>query len=398
MVLTPLLAFAGVLVALFAVYQVTLSIAALFYHRPRVDAAPRSPASRLVVLIPAYNEAGVIERCVASLQEQSYPRDRYRILVVADNCTDETAAVAAAAGAEVLIRDEPAVRGKGRALRWAMDRILAPDEAPDAIVVVDADSFAERDFLRALTARLEDGADAVQSDNTLVPDDLPASRLRATAFFLVNRVRPAGRAALGLPGSLSGTGMLLSHELLLTKPWEAFTTTEDVEYSTQLRLAGIRTEFAPDAILRSETAPNPKAAAQQQLRWEAGKLIVARTYIPKLMAAAVRQRRISLLESAFELAVPPLGILTAFASLGAALAGFLVGTGAIRPWALLPWLIALAAIPLYVLIGLRAARAPAWAYRSLVRAPWLVLTKVVRLPAVVRSRQESWVRTERRGE
>lgn len=388
----------GGLVALFAAYQLTLAVAAFFYRPADRDPARAASPPKLLVLIPAHDEAALIERCVRSLDEQTYPRDLYRVVVVADNCTDDTAARAAAAGAAVLVRDEPEHPGKGQALRWATDRLLAADDAPDAVAVVDADSTAVPGFLASLAGPMTDGAQAAQGESILVPDASTASQLRAAAFFLVNRVRPAGRAMLGLPCSLAGNGMLLTRELLEVHPWGAFTATEDVEYAAQLRLAGIGVRFAGGAVVLSATAPNPAAAAQQQLRWERGKLTVARRYVPKLLAGAFRRRAPGLLDSAFELCVPPLGTLTALAASGAAATAVLVALGVAPGWSLTPWLVALAAIPLYVLVGLRAARAPAWAYRSLVRAPWLVLSKATTLPAVLRSRDDRWVRTQRPGE
>src|SRR5207244_1957352 len=100
----------------------------------------------------------------------------------------------------------------------------------------------------------------------------------------------------------------------------AFTSTEDIEYAVKLRAAGIRPAFAAGAIVDSPTAPTAEAATQQQLRWEGGKVHVARTQIPRLVAAAVRTGRLSLLDAAVELAVPPLGLLAA-----AAIAGTVAG-------------------------------------------------------------------------
>jgi len=393
-----LLGLAGVVVAGFAVYQLTLAVAAVFYrgfHR-RTDATP--PRSRLIVLVPAHDEAALIGRCVRSLRTQTYPRDLYEIVVVADNCTDETAALARAEGAEVLVRDVPDARGKGHALRWAIERVLDREPAPDAIVVVDADSSADPSFLEALVAPFARGAQAVQGESLLNPEGSPQAALRATAFLLVNRVRPAGRAVLGAPCNLAGNGMLLSRALLVTHPWSAFTSAEDLEYSIHLQANGVRPAFAGGAILQSPAAPNPHAAAEQQLRWEGGRAHVARKQIPRLLGTAVRERRPSLVGTALELAVPPLGLLAAAAVVGAVVASGLFAAGAASAWPLVPWLVAVAALPLYVLVGLLAARAPAWAYRSLVRAPLIVSSKLLNVRRVFGFDAGSWVRTERAGD
>jgi 1,2-diacylglycerol 3-beta-glucosyltransferase len=382
----------GTCTALVAVYLLVLAGAALFY---RADGRPRRASSRLAIVIPAHNEAGVIRRCVESLQAQTFDRGLYEIVVIADNCTDDTAAVAASAGATVLLRDVPDARGKGRALQWAFERVLAGESAPDAVIVVDADSFADPAFVASLAGRLEAGATCVQGESLLSNEGPPAAALRAAAFLLINRTRPAGRTALKLPGLLAGNGMLFGRELLREHPWSAFSSTEDVEYGVDLRLAGINPVFAGGAVLWSLPAPNPAAASQQQLRWEGGKLHVARTRIPALVVRAIRDRRPSLLDMAWELAIPPLGYLAGAAALVAIVGGLLADEGLLSLWALLPSLIALASIALFVLVGLRAARAPSWAYRALLLAPLFVVRKILRSHAVFRFRPDSWVRTER---
>jgi hypothetical protein len=267
----------------------------------------------------------------------------------------------------------------------------------NAVVVVDADSVAEPDFLRALVHPFEAGARAVQGESLLYGDGSGRSALRVTAFLLINRVRPAGRAALGLGAThLAGNGMLLARDLLVEHPWRAFTSAEDLEYSLGLHAAGVRIAFAGGAVLRSPTAPNAAAAEQQQLRWEGGKALLARRWIPRLICGALR--RPSLLGVVFELALPPLGFLAAGASAGTLVAAGLTAAGAASGLLLIPWLLAGACIALFVLLGLAAARAPRSGYRALLGAPLFILRKPLRAARVLRFTGDTWVRTERRQE
>ncbi len=393
--LSVALAIAGGLLAVFGVYLVVLVVAALFYRSGSLGEDHAAHHSRIAVLIPAHDEAAFIARCVASLRAQTYPAELREIVVIADNCSDDTAAVAASAGAEVLVRDEPASRGKGRALQWALDRLLIRSPPPDAVVIVDADSVAQVDFLSELVRRFEAGSDAVQGESLLTEDESTEGALRAAAFLLVNRARPMGRAVLHLPSGLSGNGMLFGRDVLVRHPWSAFTSAEDVEYHVKLRLAGVEVAFAQGAVLRSPPAPHARAAEQQQLRWEGGKLHLVRSQIPRLVGRALRERRPSLLDTALELAVPPLGFLAAGAFLLSAVGALLYATGLLSAWALITPLVALASIPVYVLVGFRAAEAPRSAYRSLVRAPGFVVSKTLRAYRLLRFRADSWVRTER---
>lgn len=387
--------FAGVgcLLAAAALYLLVPVVVALFYRERKRQARGDKD---VVVLIPAHDEEQSIAHCVASMRAQTYPAERFSTVVVADNCTDDTARVAADAGAEVLIRDEPDERGKGQALRWTIERLLARERPPDAVVVIDADSSPDPRFLTEIVSRLDDGAEAVQGESLLIDDGTPEQALRGAAFLLVNRARPTGRSMLGLAAALAGNGMLFSRRLLVEHPWSAFSSTEDLEYGLALEAAGVKPIFARGAIVWSASAPHGRAAEIQQLRWEGGKLHLARTQIPRLIAQAFRKRRPGLLDAAAELAVPPLGYLTAAAgsvTLAGALLAWLDG---LARWAVLPAAAALAAIPVYVILGLVAARAPSSAYRALAYAPAFVVRKALRAHRLLRFRPDSWVRTERR--
>lgn len=387
---------AGGLTAVVGLYLLALAVAALFHKTDDLEGNPPPPATRHVaILVPAHNEADFIADCVESLVTQSYPRHLYEVVVVADNCTDGTANIAASAGARVLIRDEDGDRGKGQALRWAMDQLLAQAPSPDAILVVDADATADEDFLRRMARPLEHGALAAQGESLLSEPVSARAALRAAAFLLINRVRPAGRAVLHLPCNLAGNGMLLSRELLGAHPWSAFSSAEDLEYSITVRLHGVRPVFVGGAILRSPAITSRVGAERQQLRWEGGKLSVARAHLRSLVATGVRRRSITLLDAAIDLAVPPLGLLAATATAGSGAAAALVRGGFIGGVALVPWLVALVSVPAFVLVGFRAARAPGWAYLAMIRAPLFVAAKVFQVHRVLRFRADTWVRGQR---
>ena len=394
-----LFATAGGVIALFALYLLLIVVAALLGPtRLGLVRGTSSTQGTIAVVIPAHDEEQLVAGTVESLRDQTYPRELYGIIVVADNCTDETAAVARAAGADVLVRNVPDSRGKGYALQWAFERILTRKDPPDAVVVVDADSVANPAFLAILESHRQAGAAVVQGESLLVPDGSTTGALRAAAFLLVNRARPLGRAVLGLPPRLSGNGMLFARHVLEDHPWDAFTSTEDVEYAVKLRLHGIEPVFARGAIVLSPVAPTPRAAQEQQLRWEGGQLHLARRYVPTLLVRGLRERRASFFDVALELVVPPTGYLFGAGLALTAGAGALAVIGVLDLWAVAPAAVGVVGLVLYVLVGLRAAEAPSSAYRALLGAPRLVLGKVAKAHRLLDFRPDSWVRTERRGE
>jgi exopolysaccharide biosynthesis WecB/TagA/CpsF family protein len=387
---TELLAALSLLLLFPAGYLLLLALACQL----RPAAARVGCRTRIAVLIPAQDEELLVGRCLDSLRAQAYPAHLVRLVVVADNCRDGTAGVARARGAEVLERRDPDRPGKGRALRWAMDQILASDP-PDAVAVVDADSVAEPGLLAGLAGAFEAGAEAVQADYQLLPGSSPRGWLLAAAFLLFHRVRFGGRAALGLPAALAGNGMLFGRSLLQRLPWDAFSGVEDLERTQSLRLAGVAVRFAPGAVVRGETAASARGQTAQRLRWEGGRFHVVRRWVPRLLAAGLRSRDPGLVEAALELAIPPLGLLAILGLAGLAAGAGLALVGAAGWPAVIAWGSGLAVLVAYVLLGLRAAGAPWQAFVALAAAPLFLARKLVVYARLVRFDPRRWDRSDR---
>jgi 1,2-diacylglycerol 3-beta-glucosyltransferase len=393
-----LLALVGSALAGFSLYLLTLAIAAAFPRRS-VSRNLLKPSSRLAVLVPAHNEEQLIGRCVESLLAQSYPRDLYRVIVIADNCSDSTASNATSAGAEVIVRVQPDARGKGQALRYAMDIVMGAAERPDALVVVDADSIADPLLLAGLEGQLAAGHAVVQGDYTVIIDpNSPRSAMLAAGFLLFHRVRFGGRARLGMPANLVGNGMLFGRSVLEAHPWNAFTGVEDLEYSMRLRLAGIRPRFAATAMVAGPGPATRAGVDRQRVRWEGGRFNVVRTWLWRLVAGAITRRDPRLLDAAIDLATPPLGLLCLATGAGMLLATAAVLAHLAPSWALTPWAIAVIALPAYVVIGLRAAGAPAAVWRVLFGAPKFLGWKLVTYIRLMRGFDSArWDRSDRQG-
>ncbi len=397
-VLALLLGTPGVVLAGFSLYLLTLALASITYRQSAISHR-KPPASRLAVLIPAHNEESLVGRCVESLIRQTYPRNLYRIIVIADNCSDATASGADSAGAEVMLRSEPGAGGKGRALRWAMDQLMAASDPPDAVVVVDADSVADPALLSALEAEFIRGHPVVQADYIMLAEASARSRLMGAGFLLFHRVRFSGRAALGMPASLVGNGMLFSRNLLLTHPWSAFTGVEDLEYSIDLRLAGFRPRFTRAGLVSGPGAATPAGETGQRLRWEGGRFHVVRTRLWELVRAAVMRPEPQLLDAALDLATPPLGLLCMATAAGSLIVAMPVVLHLVPAWSLLPWAVALVALPVYVLIGLRAAGAPATVWRAVFSVPLYLAWKLFTYVRLARGFDANrWERSDRVGD
>jgi len=373
-------------------------LALLSRVRPSPAPRPEGPRTRFDVWVPAHDEAAGIARTVQALRALDYPEALFRVRVIADNCTDATAARARAAGARVLERFDAQRRGKGYALEAAFAHSLEEGWA-DAVVVVDADTQTSANLLRAFDARIARGARALQAEyGVLNPGASWRTRLMVLALALFHGVRSLGREALGVSCGLRGNGMCFTRELLRAQPHRAFSLVEDLEYGIQLGLGGERVHFAGEASVWGEMVSSEHASRSQRRRWEGGRLALARRDGPRLLALALARRSGLLLDLALDLLVPPLSLLAGGLVLGTAAAAALVGLGGAAAWVLAPWLLALAALALYVLrgwvlsgTGVRGLGALAWAPVYMVWKVGLLL----RRPAHGRGQ---WVRTAREGE
>jgi 1,2-diacylglycerol 3-beta-glucosyltransferase len=384
----PLRALA-VALTLIDVYLLAILGAAAAGRRPRTPRDEAGERLRFTVLVPAHNEEAMIAATLASLRSIDYPPERWSVVVIADNCSDATAEVAARAGATVLERHDPANRGKGHALNWALDRL---DVAADAIAIVDADCDAQPNLLEELDLRLRDGAGAAQADYTVAnPAASTSSALRFAAFALTNTVRPLGKDWLGLSSGLLGTGMAFRRSLLARHRFAADSLVEDADLHLRLVAAGERVAFVPETAVRSPMPTSRAVSRAQQTRWEGGRVDLLRTWSASLLGDAARHRDPVRLHAWLELLVPPQSLLALLHVVLGALA-VVTRSRAMR------WLAVLdgGLQATFVLGGLRLVRAPAPVYRALAAAPVLVVEKlrvVSRLAA--RGAPRQWERTAR---
>ncbi|MFW5830484.1 MAG: glycosyltransferase family 2 protein [Planctomycetota bacterium] len=225
---------------------------------------------RLLLLMPAHNESTGIAATIRCIREVlAADACNARVVVIADNCDDDTARQASEAGAEVRERHDPTHRGKGYALAWGMQQ-LADDASWQSVVVVDADIRPQPGCFAMLAAELAAGAPVVQSFSRLFLEPAPRSQLLTLAYALINCARPMGRHALG--------GLALA-------------------------AAGYRVKPVPEAMILCfvETV---SSAAPQRRRWEAGRFQAIRRCLPRLL----RQPRWSAWEAALDLLVLPLAL------------------------------------------------------------------------------------------
>jgi cellulose synthase/poly-beta-1,6-N-acetylglucosamine synthase-like glycosyltransferase len=361
-----------------------LALASLFYREPR----GATGKVRFLVLVPAHNEELVIHRALDAIQADRRPDDL--VLVVADRCTDATAEIARAHGARVLERGEDEEPGRAAARQAGLEH--ARGLAWDAVLMLDADSIIEPGFFAACERALGPDVQAVQARSESRRGRTLATEASLAAFTLQGITIPRGRSRLGVSVRLRGTGMAIRRDVALAHRFRA-PASEDLFFTLDLLLEGVRCRHVEKARLRSEGAGTWGAFGGQKLRYEAGRMAAARSYVPRLLRRAVSQRDATCLEAAWFLATPPFALAAVSLLLGTALAAL---AGA---WTLAAVFAAgLLVLALALVTGLIQARAGLRTWLALLTAPWYLAWKTVvqvRAIASVLRRQEYFGPTAR---
>src|ERR1035437_1185131 len=287
------------------------------------DAEP-DPRGRVAVLVPAHNESVGLQPTLADLKSQLRSGDR--LLVVADNCSDDTAEVAASMGAEIAVRNDPTKIGKGYALDWGLNYLAA--NPPEIVIVIDADCRIEVGTIDRLATACEKLQRPVQSLYLMTApiDSQINHQVAEFAWRLKNWVRPLGLSALNLPCQLMGTGMAFPWDLIRSAELSSGFIVEDLKLGLELAYAGHAPVFCPSARVTSSFPYSAKGARTQRQRWEQGHVGLILTKALALLYAALKQRNLNLLALTLDLIVPPislLGLILALAFLGAGIAWFL---------------------------------------------------------------------------
>jgi len=373
------------------VYFFECMVAAL--SRPGGRPQPGNTRPAVTVVMPAHNEEGTVGDTVAHVLSQLEENDR--LIVIADNCSDETAAEATNAGAMTWERTDPERRGKGYAISFAVDRLSA--DPPPVVILIDADCRVEEGLIDRIARAAVENERPIQSRYLFVA---PAGsgricQISSFACLVRNYVRPLGLDRLGFPCHLTGSGMAFRWDDLASAPGQAGNIVEDLSLGLELAISGKEPMLCENAIVRSELPIIGGAARAQRKRWEHGQLATLVEFVPRLLREALAQRRPSLFALALDLVVPPLAFLILlnivmlipnltlglwqgqYLPLGISLSSLgLIGIGTIVAWA-------------------RYGRDTVDA-SVLLSTPFYVLWKLpMYLAAIVGKAQKEWLRTDR---
>ena len=250
---------------------------------------------RFAILIAARNEEAVLPHLLESIRNQGYPAELLDTYVVADNCTDRTAEVARAHGAQVFQRFNKQQVGKGYALNFLLKQIdgnVGLDQY-DAFLVFDADNLLEPDYVAQINQTYSDGYEAFCGYRNT--KNFGGNWLSAGygIWYLHDSTHlNRSRMLLGTTCAVTGTGFGFTRALLeRCGGWHFFTLTEDIEFNTWCATHGVRIGYCHDAILYDEQPENFRQSWRQRTRWTQGGLQVSVKYAKELFLGLFRGGR-----------------------------------------------------------------------------------------------------------
>ena len=266
----------------FVCYAIQLFYTVLTCIKKPRKFAPAPKTKRYAILICAKNEESVIGYLLDSIAKQDYPSELLDSFVAADNCSDKTAEVARSHGATVFERNDPNGIGKGYALQFLIDNVMKTkgEEYYDAFIVIDADNLLDRHYVSEMNNCYSEGHRIVTSyRNSKNYGDNWISAGSALWFLREARQLNAARFMLGTSCNVSGTGFLVSRELIQEQGgWQHFLIIEDIEFSIDMSIRGEKIAYCHDAILYDEQPTKMRQSWRQHVRWSRGYLQVLRHY------------------------------------------------------------------------------------------------------------------------
>ena len=360
-----------------------------------VQDRPRNNLQRqpCAILIPAHNEAAIIENTLASLLEQVQPQDQ--VVVIADNCTDDTAECCRQFPVTVLERHSEEKRGKGYALDYGLQTIKVSTAQPATIVVLDADCQLMPGSLDQLVSRSQQSNTVIQAQYVMrTPEGANVSKkVSEFAWLVKNVVRPLGLARLNVGCNLHGTGMAFPLAIFEQISFASDHIVEDLEMGIQIIQAGWRTAFDPQAQVVSYFPDSEAAKDTQRTRWEHGHLDIALRLLPSVLLKSLLGLNLRNFIQGLDAMIPPTVMFTLFVFAATLASSLLLLWGMTLPFFL--------TAP--ALVGLVLGLGFSWLVRGREVLPPRDLVGILSFLAqkskIYRSffgnRQKEWVRTER---
>lgn len=369
-----------------------LECLAAFFSSTSKSNGEKIERPQTTILIPAHNEAAQIREVIETLLLQITERDR--IIVIADNCHDNTAELARSTGVTVLERENLTERGKGYALDYAMQRIK--DDPPKVLVILDGDCIVEPNTIEQITGKAIATNRPVQATYLMEQPENPSLKDNISMFSIKvkNLVRLLGLNRLGWHSLLTGSGMAFPWSIIEPISLAGSKTTDDMQLTVDLALNGSTPVFCADALVMGRLMKDGDARSQRS-RWEHGHLEMILVEVPRLLRAFFKTGNLAALGLALDISIPPLSLLV----MAWVASTIVIWTATILTGVSLLPAITISVAGVFLIGGVLLA----WVkfgrsdlpLQNLMAIPWYIFSKIPIYLRFIVKPQSRWLKTER---
>jgi glycosyltransferase involved in cell wall biosynthesis len=372
------------------VLMLQVLVAALVKRKPLVLTKSRP---LVAVIIPAHNEEALIETTLLSILPQLDAGDR--LIVIADNCSDDTALIARDVGVEVIERTNQVERGKGYALDFGLSHCrLNP---PEVVIIIDADCRIAPGTISELAITSVEFNRPVQALYLMLAPDGAGIKTKIAEFAWVvkNLVRPLGFLKLGLPCQLMGTGMAFPWSMISNVNLANGNIVEDMKLGVDLAMAGTPPLLYFNSMVTSYFPVLSEVQSGQRTRWEHGHLAMILSEAPKLFAQGISKGDKNLLAMAFDLSIPPLALLVALQLGYAVITGITFNMFHVGDVAFFITLLGTTLLISAISIAWMGWGRNIISFSKMLLVPVYVISKIPHYVKFLFKRQKAWNKTER---
>lgn len=390
--LANLILFAVILLLSLPITVLFLECLLSLFSPNKSDHSSLTETEDFAILIPAHNEEKQIEKTLSPLVEAL--EKPQKIVVIADNCEDNTASLARQMGVTVLERNNLQQRGKGYALDYGISYLA--NSPPSVVVMLDADCYLSAESLNQLVSKTIAKKRPIQGVYLLEQpsDPTPRDAVSGLAFLVKNWVRPLGLSQVKLPCLLTGTGMAFPWSVLEQISLASGNIVEDMQLGIDCAIAGYPPLLAGHAKIIGYLPSQDQAATSQRTRWEHGHLQTILEQVPRLIKEAIKQKRVDLFALGLELSVPPLSLLVLI-WLGVTLLGIITGLVLGNWWNFILSSLSGLLLLLAIFIAWYRFGREQVSLQILLTIPFYILWKIPLYFIFLVRPQKEWVRTER---
>ena len=277
-------------------YQfIYIVIALIGDKKKKLDTYEAKKLHKFAFIIAARNEQAVIGNLINSIKQQNYPAELIDVIVVADNCTDDTAQIAREHGAICYERFNNMLVGKGYALDYCFNKIVeqfGDYTAYDGYFIFDADNVIDKNYVKEMNKVFDRGYNVITSYRNSKNYDTNWITSGYSLWFIREaKYLNNPRMMLKTSCAVSGTGFLVNSSIIKkNNGWKFNLLTEDIQFSVVNILEGEKIGYCESASMDKEQPTTFKQSWNQRMRWSKGFYQVMFRYGRELIAMMFKKR------------------------------------------------------------------------------------------------------------